>query len=75
MQKYIPPVMTWVAPYVNSYRRRAKYTAAPIHIEWGFDNHTAGIRSPISGPEVRRVENRVMGSDAKPYMALTMTLP
>lgn len=73
-QKYIPPAMALVAPYVNSYRRLAKYTAAPINIEWGYDNRTVGIRSPISGPEARRVENRVIGSDANPYIAMAMTL-
>ena len=74
LQKYIPPAMALVAPYVNSYRRLAKYTAAPINIEWGYDNRTVGIRSPISGPEARRVENRVIGSDANPYIAMAMTL-
>ena len=73
-QKYIPPAMALVAPYVNSYRRLARYTAAPINIEWGHDNRTVGIRSPISGPEARRVENRVIGSDANPYIAMAMTL-
>ena len=74
LQQYIPPAMALVAPYVNSYRRLAKYTAAPINIEWGYDNRTVGIRSPISGPEARRVENRVIGSDANPYIAMAMTL-
>ena len=74
MQKYIPSAMALVAPYVNSYRRLARYTAAPINIEWGYDNRTVGIRSPIAGPEARRVENRVIGSDANPYIAMAMTL-
>ena len=74
MQKYIPSAMALVAPYVNSYRRLARHTAAPINTEWGFDNRTVGIRSPISGPEARRVENRVIGSDANPYIAMAMTL-
>ena len=74
LQKYIPSAMALVAPYVNSYRRLARYTAAPINIEWGYDNRTVGIRSPISGPEARRVENRVIGSDANPYIAMAMTL-
>ncbi len=74
MQKYIPAAMALVAPYVNSYRRLARYTAAPINIEWGYDNRTVGIRSPIAGPEARRVENRVIGSDANPYIAMAMTL-
>ena len=74
LQKYIPSAMALVAPYVNSYRRLARYTAAPINIEWGYDNRTVGIRSPISNPEARRVENRVIGSDANPYIAMAMTL-
>jgi glutamine synthetase len=74
LQKYIPPAMALVAPYVNSYRRLARYTAAPINIEWGYDNRTVGIRSPISTPEARRIENRVIGADANPYVAMAMTL-
>jgi len=74
LQKYGPSAMALVAPYVNSYRRLSRYTAAPINIEWGYDNRTVGIRSPISTPEARRVENRVIGADANPYLAMAMTL-
>jgi glutamine synthetase len=69
-----PAAMVLVAPYVNSYRRLSRNTAAPINIEWGYDNRTVGIRSPISSPQARRVENRVIGADANPYVALAMTL-
>jgi glutamine synthetase len=74
LQRYLPAAMALVAPYVNSYRRLARFTAAPINIEWGHDNRTVGIRSPISRPEARRIENRVIGADANPYVALAMTL-
>ena len=74
LQRYVPAAMALVAPYVNSYRRLARHTAAPINIEWGHDNRTVGIRSPISSPQARRVENRVIGADANPYVALAMTL-
>ncbi len=74
LQRYIPAAMALVAPYVNSYRRLTRHTAAPINIEWGYDNRTVGIRSPISTPEARRIENRVIGADANPYVALAMTL-
>ena len=63
-----------MAPYVNSYRRLSRHTAAPINIEWGHDNRTVGIRSPIASPEARRIENRVIGADANPYVAMAMTL-
>ncbi|WP_334155044.1 glutamine synthetase family protein [Tepidimonas sp.] len=74
LQRYIPAAMALVAPYVNSYRRLARHTAAPINIEWGHDNRTVGIRSPIAPPQARRIENRVIGADANPYVAMAMTL-
>ncbi|MGI9133806.1 MAG: glutamine synthetase family protein, partial [Rhodoferax sp.] len=74
LQRYIPAAMVLVAPYVNSYRRLSRNMAAPINIEWGYDNRTCGIRSPISAPAARRVENRVIGADANPYIAMAMTL-
>jgi glutamine synthetase len=74
LQKYIPAAMALFAPYVNSYRRLARFTAAPINIQWGVDNRTVGIRSPVSTPQARRVENRVIGADANPYVALAATL-
>jgi len=74
LQKYIPAAMALFAPYVNSYRRLARFTAAPINIQWGTDNRTVGIRSPVAPPAARRIENRVIGADANPYVALAATL-
>ncbi len=74
LQKYIPHVMALFAPYVNSYRRLVANTAAPTNVEWGADNRTVGIRIPNSGPENRRMENRVIGADANPYVALAASL-
>ncbi|MFN9744838.1 MAG: glutamine synthetase family protein, partial [Betaproteobacteria bacterium] len=74
LQKYIPAAMALFAPYVNSYRRLVRSNAAPINIQWGTDNRTVGIRSPVAGAAARRVENRVIGADANPYVALAATL-
>jgi len=74
LQKYLPAAMAILAPYVNSYRRIVRDGAAPINIEWGYDNRTVGIRVPISDPDARRVENRVVGADANPYLAMAVTL-
>ena len=74
LQRYIPAAMALFAPYVNSYRRLARYSSAPINIQWGVDNRTVGIRSPVAPPQARRVENRVIGADANPYVALAATL-
>ena len=74
LQRYIPAAMALFAPYVNSYRRLARFTAAPINIQWGTDNRTVGIRSPLASPQARRIENRVIGADANPYVALAATM-
>jgi glutamine synthetase len=74
LQAYIPQVMPMLAPYVNSYRRLAPYMSAPINVRWGLDNRTCGIRVPKSNAVNRRVENRVPGVDANPYLAMAATL-
>ncbi|TFW29420.1 glutamine synthetase family protein [Massilia horti] len=74
LQRYMPSAMAIVAPYVNSYRRIVRHTAAPINLQWGVDNRTVGFRVPVSGSQDRRVENRVIGADANPYLALAVTL-
>ena len=74
LQRYIPAAMALFAPYVNSYRRLVRSNAAPINIQWGTDNRTVGIRSPLASPAARRIENRVIGADANPYVALAATL-
>ncbi len=74
LQKYLPACMALMAPYVNSYRRLVRHTAAPINVQWGADNRTVGLRVPHSDPKNRRVENRVIGADANPYLAFAATL-
>ncbi|HRN84179.1 MAG TPA: glutamine synthetase, partial [Hyphomicrobium sp.] len=48
--------------------------AAPINVEWGHDNRSAGLRVPVSPPGARRVENRLAGADSNPYVALAASL-
>jgi glutamine synthetase len=74
LQRYTPSAMAILAPYVNSYRRIVRHTAAPINVQWGMDNRTVGFRIPLSGVEQRRVENRIIGADANPYLAMAVTL-
>jgi glutamine synthetase len=74
LQKYVPKAMAFFAPYVNSYRRLVRHNSAPINVHWGTDNRTVGIRIPESSPQNRRVENRVIGADANPYVALAASL-
>jgi glutamine synthetase len=61
------------APYVNSYRRYVPGSWAPTAAVWGEDNRTCGFRVVGHGPG-RRVENRIPGADANPYIALSAAI-
>ncbi len=74
LQKYVPAAILLFAPYVNSYRRFARYLAAPINVHWGHDNRTVGLRVPVASPENRRIENRVAGADVNPYLVMAASL-
>ena len=43
-------------------------------MEWGEENRTVGLRVPDAGPQNRRVENRLPGADANPYLAIAASL-
>ncbi len=74
LQKYLPAAMPLLAPNVNSYRRLRRYSDAPINLHWGWENRTVGLRVPDSAGSARRVENRVAGADANPYLAIAASL-
>jgi glutamine synthetase len=74
LQRYVPSAMPLMAPNVNSFRRLAPHQDAPINVHWGRDNRTVGLRVPVSDGHSRRVENRVAGADANPYLAIAATL-
>ncbi|MEP4032767.1 glutamine synthetase family protein [Roseibium polysiphoniae] len=73
-QAYLPYVTCVMAPFVNSYRRFARNSTSPVNVYWGYDNRTVGLRVPYSSPQARRLENRVPGSDANPYLAIAASL-
>jgi glutamine synthetase len=61
------------APNINSYKRFADGSFAPTAIAWGLDNRTCAVRLVGHGPSAR-LENRVPGGDANPYLALAAML-
>ena len=62
------------APHENSYDRLVPNAHAPTGIGWAYENRTAAIRIPSSGPKARRIEHRVAGGDVNPYLMLTAIL-
>ena len=62
------------APNVNSHQRLCHPYASPNNACWSEDNRAAGLRIPASAPVARRVENRLPGADANPYLAIAASL-
>lgn len=61
-------------PTINSYKRTEGATWAGSSASWGFDNRTVALRAiPSSGPAAR-IENRIAGADANPYLVIAASL-
>ena len=61
------------APNANSWRRLVLGSYAPVTPNWGLDNRSVAFRIPSSSNMNRRIEHRVSGVDANPYLvALTV---
>jgi glutamine synthetase len=61
------------APSVNAYKRYQAGSFAPTRIVAGWDNRTCGFRLCGEGAGFR-VENRIPGADANPYLAFAATI-
>ncbi|MGH8129564.1 MAG: glutamine synthetase family protein [Steroidobacteraceae bacterium] len=66
--------MAVFAPNANSYRRLRPETYVPMHATWGYNNRGVAVRVPVSGAEDRRIEHRVAGADANPYLVAAVVL-
>ena len=71
--RYVPEVMVFYAPTVNSYKRYVEGSWAPTRIAWSHDNRTAGFRVIGEGQSLR-IECRIPGADCNPYLALAAVL-
>lgn len=62
-------------PYVNSFRRFNVSAWSPENVSWGLDNRSAALRV-IAYPEPKayRIEHRVPGADANPYLSIAAML-
>lgn len=74
LQRLMPESMLLFAPNANSYRRLRPLTYAPTAPTWGWNNRTVALRIPPGPPSARRIEHRVAGSDANPYLVLAAVL-
>ncbi|WP_408009240.1 glutamine synthetase family protein [Pseudalkalibacillus sp. A8] len=68
--KYTRDFSLFFAPYVNSYKRYAEESWAPVNIVWSHDNRSSGYRIVGDGKSLR-IETRIPGADMNPYLAYT----
>jgi glutamine synthetase len=66
--------MAVFAPNANSYRRLRPELYVPMNATWGYNNRGVAVRVPVSGVADRRVEHRVAGADANPYLVAAALL-
>jgi glutamine synthetase len=62
------------APHANSFRRFQAEAHVPLAPTWGHDNRTTALRIPLGKPDASRIEHRVAGADANPYLVLAAVL-
>ncbi len=71
--KYGRELTCFFAPTVNAYKRYQPGSWAPTAIVCGHDNRTCGYRVVGDGDSLR-IENRMPGADANPYLAFAATI-
>ena len=74
LQRYLPEFLSMLAPTVNSYTRLVKGAWAPTAATWGIENRTAAIRVIPGDLHSQRIEVRVGGADANPYLVQAAAL-
>ncbi len=70
----LPHLLPMFAPNINSYKRLVKGAWAPTTLTWAIDNRTVALRVIPGSNKSCRLETRVIGSDANPYLAMAASL-
>lgn len=74
LMEAMPESMALFAPNVNAYRRYAPNNYVPVKRAWGVNNRSVAFRIPGGPGSARRIEHRVCGASANPYLALAAVL-
>jgi glutamine synthetase len=70
----LPASMPFLCPNVNSYKRFQPDSYVADSLTWGVDNRTVALRIPKSNKSATRIEHRVAGADANPYLVMSVII-
>ncbi|CAF1094349.1 unnamed protein product [Rotaria sordida] len=71
--KYVPDMMVFYAPTINSYKRFGSSTCVSSRIAWSYDNRTSSFRV-VGQDQSLRIECRIPGADCNIYLAFAAAL-
>ena len=71
----MPAMTALYCPNINSYKRAVPGAWSPVNVSWGIDNRTTAVRAiPGDTPDAARLECRLPGADANPYLVMAACL-
>jgi glutamine synthetase len=70
----LPDILPMYAPTINSYKRFVPGSWASTSISWARENRTTALRVISGSKESSRLETRVPGADANPYLAMAAAI-
>ncbi|HEX3030525.1 MAG TPA: glutamine synthetase, partial [Clostridia bacterium] len=68
--KHARPLVAFLAPTINCYKRYRPDSFAPYYVGWGYDNRTTYVRIPEERGPATRVEVRAASAASNPYLAI-----
>jgi len=74
LQATMAEAMAIFAPNINVYRRFKPDQFVPVTKDWGENNRSVAFRLPIGDDGSRRLEHRVAGAEANPYLVMAAVL-
>jgi glutamine synthetase len=74
LQATLAESMALFAPNINVYRRFKADEFVPVTRDWGENNRSVAFRLPIGEGANRRLEHRVAGAEANPYLVMAAVL-
>lgn len=70
----LPHLFAVYAPFINSYKRLVDGMLAPVRASWGIDSRHVACRVVPGSARSQRLETRVPGADANPYLAIAAAI-